>query len=97
MGKLHFPGFSAEAARFLVSERHAKGLGIDTLSIDHGPSKDFIVHHVVNSAGRYGLENLAHLDKLPAKGFFVVSAPIKIETGSGGPARVFAILPQERK
>ncbi|MBI3862484.1 MAG: cyclase family protein [Planctomycetia bacterium] len=92
-GKLHFPGYSAEAAKFLVVERKAKGLGIDTLSIDHGPSKDFVVHHIVNGAGRYGLENLARLDKLPAKGFFLVAAPIKIETGSGGPARVFAIVP----
>ena len=97
MGKLHFPGYSAEAATFLVAERKAKGLGIDTLSIDHGPSKDFVVHHIVNGAGRYGLENLANLDKLPAKGFYVVSAPIKIETGSGGPARVFAILPAAAK
>lgn len=94
MGRLHFPGYSAEAAKLLVGERKVKGLGIDTLSIDHGPSKDFIVHHIVNGAGRYGLENLAHLDKLPVKGFYLVSAPIKIETGSGGPARVFAILPE---
>jgi kynurenine formamidase len=92
-GTLHFPGYSADAAKFLVVERKAKGLGIDTLSIDHGPSKDFVVHHIVNGAGRYGLENLAQLDKLPDRGFYVVSAPIKIETGSGGPARVFAILP----
>ncbi|MBS0265844.1 MAG: cyclase family protein [Planctomycetes bacterium] len=92
-GKMHFPGYSAEAAKFLVTERHAKGIGIDTLSIDHGPSTDFIVHHIVNGAGRYGLENLARLNDLPDRGFYVVSAPIKIETGSGGPARVFAILP----
>jgi kynurenine formamidase len=94
MGKLHFPGYSVEAAKFLVADRQVKGLGIDTLSIDHGPSKDFVVHHIVNGAGRYGLENLAHLDQLPAKGFYVFAAPIKIETGSGGPARVFAILPR---
>lgn len=94
MGKLHFPGYSAEAAKFLVTDRQVKGLGIDTLSIDHGPSKDFVVHHIVNGAGRYGLENLTHLDQLPAKGFYIFAAPIKIETGSGGPARVFAILPR---
>jgi kynurenine formamidase len=91
-GKMHFPGYSAEAAKFLVEERHAKGLGIDTLSIDYGLSKDFVVHHIVNAAGRYGLENVAHLDDVPPRGFYVVVAPIKIETGSGGPARLFAIL-----
>jgi len=91
-GKMHFPGYSAEAATFLVEERKVKGLGIDTLSIDYGLSKDFVVHHIVNGAGRYGLENLAHLDTLPARGFYLVAAPIKIETGSGGPTRLFAIL-----
>lgn len=91
-GKMHFPGYSAEAAKFLVDERRVKGLGIDTLSIDYGLSKDFAVHHIVNAAGRYGLENLAHLDLLPPKGFYIVAAPIKIDTGSGGPTRLFAIL-----
>jgi kynurenine formamidase len=91
-GKMHFPGYSAEAATFLVEERRVKGLGIDTLSIDYGLSKDFVVHHIVNGTGRYGLENLAHLDQLPPRGFYLVAAPIKIETGSGGPARLFAIL-----
>lgn len=93
-GVLHFPGYSPEAAEMLVDGRRAKGLGIDTLSIDHGPSRDFAVHHVVNGRGRYGLENVAHLEKLPPRGFFVVVAPIKIGTGSGGPTRIFAILPQ---
>ncbi|MGE5191230.1 MAG: cyclase family protein [Deltaproteobacteria bacterium] len=91
-GKMHFPGYSAEAAKFLVAERRVKGLGIDTLSIDYGLSKDFVVHHIVNGAGRYGLENVARLDMLPPRGFYVVAAPIKIETGSGGPTRLFAIL-----
>lgn len=93
-GKLHFPGYSVEAARLLVEERKVKGLGIDTLSIDYGLSKDFAVHHIVNGAGRYALENLARLDQLPVRGFYLVAAPIKIETGSGGPARVFAVLPK---
>ena len=93
-GKMHFPGFSAEAARWLVKERQIRGVGIDTLSIDHGPSKDFIVHHVINGAGRYGLENVAQLDKLPARNFFLIVAPIKITTGTGGPTRLFAVLPR---
>ncbi len=86
MGKLHFPGYSEAAAKVLVGERKARGLGIDTLSIDPGLSRDFAVHHVVNGAGRYGLENVANLDRLPPRGFHVIVAPLKIETGSGGPA-----------
>ena len=95
MGKLHFPSYSGEAARFLIHDRKAKGIGIDNLSIDRGISKDFAVHHTVNKAGKYGLENVAHLDKLPARGFFLVVAPIRIEEGSGGPTRILAILPKQ--
>lgn len=93
-GKLHFPGYSAEAAKFLIEERQAKGLGIDTLSIDPGNSRDFIVHHLVNRAQRYGLENVAGLDKLPPRGFWVVVAPMKIEHGTGGPTRILAFVPE---
>ena len=93
MGKLHFPAYSGEAAKFLIHDRKAKGLGIDNLSIDSGISKDFAVHHIVNKAGRYGLENVARLEMLPARGFFLIVAPIRIEAGSGGPTRILAVLP----
>jgi kynurenine formamidase len=90
---LHFPGFSKEAAEFLVTNRQVAGIGIDTASIDHGPSRDFIVHQVVNGANRYGLENVAHLDAVPPKGATLVSLPVKIKGGTGGPVRIIAILP----
>jgi kynurenine formamidase len=89
---MHFPGFSVESAKLLIA-RGAVGLGIDTLSIDYGGSKDFEVHHVDLPAGLYNLENLANLDRLPESGAFLIAAPIKLEGGSGGPVRVFAILP----
>ena len=93
VGNLHFPGFSRDAARFLVEKRDVKGIGIDTLSADNGMSSDFAVHHILNSAGKYILENVANLDKLPPKGATIIIAPIKIEGGSGGQARIWAILP----
>jgi kynurenine formamidase len=93
-GVMHFPGYSVEAAKLLIS-RGAVGLGIDTLSVDYGPSKDFEVHRVDLPAGLYNLENLANLDELPEAGAFLIAAPIKLEGGSGGACRVFAILPVE--
>jgi kynurenine formamidase len=90
---LHFPGFSKEAAEMLVVQRKVKGVGIDTPSIDYGPSQDFIVHQIVNGANLYGLENVANLEKLPAKGAIVMSLPIKIRGGTGGPVRIIGILP----
>lgn len=90
---LHFPGYSKEAAEFLVTQRKVDGIGIDTPSIDYGPSQDFIVHQIVNGADRYGLENIANLDQLPPKGATLVALPIKIKGGTGGPVRIMAILP----
>src|SRR6184192_2923249 len=91
-GKMHFPGFSAEAAKLLI-QRRVSGLGCDTLSIDHGASSDYPVHHLALGAGLYQLENLADLSELPERGAFLIVAPIKLEGGSGGPVRVFALLP----
>jgi kynurenine formamidase len=93
-GGLHFPGFSGESAKWLVENRKIRGIGIDTLSIDRGQSKKFEVHHIVNGAGRYGIENVAHLEKLPPRGFHLIVAPIRIEEGSGGPCRILAIVPR---
>lgn len=90
-GKMHFPGFSLDAAKLLVG-RKVSGLGCDTMSIDYGASGDFAVHHLALGAGLYHLENLADLDGLPETGAFLVVAPIKLEGGSGGPVRVFALL-----
>jgi len=91
-GKMHFPGFSLEAAKLLI-ERKISGLGCDTMSVDYGASGDFAVHHLALGAGLYHLENLADLSGLPETGPYLVVAPIKLEGGSGGPARVFALLP----
>lgn len=91
-GKMHFPGFSVEAAKLLM-ERKVSGLGCDTLSIDYGASGDFAVHRLTLGSGLYHLENLADLSELPEAGAFLVVAPIKLEGGSGGPVRVFALLP----
>ena len=91
-GKMHFPGFSAEGAKLLIG-RKVSGLGCDTLSIDYGASADYAVHHLSLGAGLYHLENLADMSELPETGAFLVVAPIKLEGGSGGPVRVFALLP----
>jgi kynurenine formamidase len=91
-GCMHFPGFSAKAVERLI-ERKISGIGCDTISVDCGASQDFAVHHLALGAGLYHLENLADLSELPEKGAFLIVAPIKLEGGSGGPVRVFALLP----
>jgi kynurenine formamidase len=89
---LHFPSYGAEAVRLLV-ERGVAVIGVDTASIDIGPSKDFLVHRIASAANIVGLENLTNLDKLPATGAWVLALPMKIARGSGAPARVVALMP----
>src|SRR3972149_1299620 len=91
---LHFPGYGEEAARYLVEERKVGALGIDTASIDHGPSKDFAVHRVNGARNVVGLEHVARAEELPEKGFWIVALPVKIGKGSGGPVRIVALLPE---
>lgn len=67
-------------------------LGVDTASIDHGPSRDFAVHQIAARANVPGLENLGDLGSLPEVGAWVVALPMKIAGGSGGPVRVVALL-----
>lgn len=92
-GTMHFPGYSPEVAAFLVRDRAIRGIGIDALSVDHGPSSDFPVHRIVNGSGKFHLENVANVHELPPTGTHLIVAPIKIAGGSGGQVRLFAVLP----
>jgi kynurenine formamidase len=92
-GVKHFPGLSPEAVAYLARDRRVVAIGIDTPSIDYGRSTAFEAHKVSMALNVYHIENAARLTTLPPKGFMVVVAPMAIAGGSGGPARVFAILP----
>jgi kynurenine formamidase len=92
-GVKHFPGLSVEAATYLAKDRKVAGIGIDTMSVDYGPSTAFEVHKITMPANVYHIENAANLTSLPPRGFTVTVAPIDIAGGSGGPTRVFARLP----
>lgn len=91
---LHFPSYGEEAARLLIEQRGVTVLGIDTASIDYGPSTDFPVHRLVGANDVLGLENVAQLEALPPRGAWVVALPMKIGDGSGGPVRIIALLPE---
>ncbi|MCT7376200.1 cyclase family protein [Chelativorans salis] len=88
---MHFPGFHIEATEMLMEETGTKGIAVDTLSLDHGPSQDFAVHYSWLPSGRWGLECIANLESLPASGATLVVGAPKVRGGSGGPARVFAL------
>ena len=90
-GKFAFPGFS-KAATDMLAGLDVACIGVDSLSLDPGNSADFAVHNSWLPSGRYGIEGLANLDQLPAKGATLVVGAPKHKRGTGGPARVLALL-----
>lgn len=89
---MHFPGYHPESAAVLIL-RGVVGVGIDTLSIDFGPSKDFAFHVAMLKANKYQIENMANLDALPAKGATVIVGVLPVKDGSQAQARILALLP----
>lgn len=90
-GIMHFPGFHIEAVQMLMDEADVVGIAVDSLSLDHGISKDFAVHYAWLPSGRWGLECIANLDTIPASGATLVVGAPKHRGGTGGPSRVMAL------
>jgi kynurenine formamidase len=94
----HTPGADVACARWLASERAILGFGVETVGIDAGAAHSFDppfpLHTFLLGAGKYGLTQLANLDRLPPTGALVIAAPLKIVRGSGSPARVLALVPR---
>ncbi|MDA5557984.1 cyclase family protein [Shimia sp. MMG029] len=88
----HYPGFHVEAAQMLMEETGAASIAVDTLSLDPGNSADFATHYAWLPSNRFGIENVANLDKLPASGATVFIGAPKFAGGTGGPARIIAMV-----
>ena len=92
-GVKHFPGLTEAAALLLARDRRVAAIGIDTPSVDYGPSTKYEAHRASQPLNVYHVENARGLAALPASGFEVIVAPAYVKGGSGAPARVFARLP----
>ncbi len=92
VAKLHFPGLHPEAAKWLAETRKIKAVGIDTPSIDYGQSTLFETHVILGKNNIPIFENVANLHLLPEKEILLLALPIKIKGGSGGPARIIALI-----
>lgn len=90
-GAMRFPGFRPDLVPILL-ERGVAGVAVDTLSLDHGGSRDFGFHLAWLGAGRWGLEGAANLGALPPTGATIVAGAPRIAGGTGGPGRVLALL-----
>lgn len=94
-GNPQYPGISAEAVDFLIRERRVHALGIDTMSLYLG-SGNAPGQRAFLLTGKYHINNLTNLDRLPTTGAVIIAIPLRIEGGTGAPARVLAIVPQEK-
>ena len=86
------PGFGEEAGALLM-ERGARGIAVDTLSLDPGGEMPaYPLHRSWLRSGRWGLEAIANLDLVPANGatLFVGAPPIADATGV--PIRAIALF-----
>lgn len=93
-GVLHFPGFHAEAAQFLLEERRVTGIAVDTLSLDYGPSPDFAVHFLWLPSNRWGMEAVANLNDVPPRGATLIVGSPKVIGATGGISRLIALVPE---
>ncbi|MDE2785236.1 MAG: cyclase family protein [Chloroflexota bacterium] len=92
-GLMHTPGFSSEAVTFLLEERAATGIGIDTHGVDAGRDTGLEASRAALSRGALVLECLNNLDQLPATGATLVVGRLPLVGGSGSPASVLALAP----
>jgi kynurenine formamidase len=91
-GMMHFPRFSLQAAKHLLS-RNIHGIAIDTLSPD-GCDLTFPVHHALLRNNVFIIENIRIDPQLPAMGAMILALPIKINNASEAPCRVIAFVDQ---
>lgn len=95
----HSPGPDADAVKFMVHDRDCVGLAVETVGTDAGQASHFNpplpAHSILHGNGRYGLQCLTNLDKLPTFGSVIVATPLKIEGGSGSPLRVVAMIEED--
>jgi kynurenine formamidase len=87
----HFPGFSNAAIQFLVTERNIAGIGVDVLSFDPGIDENYIGHKTLFAAGKWGVECVANLDKIPKTGATIIVGAPKVGEATGGFSRIFAV------
>jgi kynurenine formamidase len=91
----HSPGPDAGAVRLLI-ERGVVGFGVETIGTDAGQAHSFEpqypAHTLLHGAGKFGLQCLKNLDRLPVRGALIIAAPLKIKNGSGSPLRVLALV-----
>lgn len=90
-GVKHFPGFSPAAVDLLIKERNIAGIGVDVISFDPGRDSLYTGHRLLCRQGKWAIENIANLSKLPVTGATLIVGASKIGKATGGISRIFAV------
>lgn len=92
----HSPGPDGEAVQWMIKERDVIGFGTECVGTDAGQAfrfePQYPCHHFMHGAGKFGLQCMTHLDRLPPTGAVIIATPLKIENGSGSPVRAIALV-----
>ena len=95
-GQAHYPGWTLDALKFLFDERGVTAIGHEPIDADAAVAQKegfFSCESYVLKTNRFQIELLANLDKTPEAGALIVCSWPKPKSGSGFPARAFAIIP----
>ncbi len=96
-GVTHWPGWTREAVDFLAHERDVVAIGHETIGTDGGVKTargDFSVQRAWHTDGRYQIELMCGLDRVPPTDALIVCGVPKPIGGSGFPVRMLALVPQ---
>ncbi len=87
-----FPGFWA-AAGLLIEQRDVRGIAVDGMSLNTGANSPASpVHQAWLRSGRWAIEGLASLDRMPPRGATLVVGAAPIEGATGMPVRTIALV-----
>ena len=87
----HYPGFSHEAIEWLLDHRTISGIGVDVLSFDPGTDAQYIGHKSLFRKGKWGVECVASLNKIPPAGATIIVGAPKVGNATGGFSRIIAV------
>jgi len=91
-GVCNFPGFHPDTAKLLIQEREIVGIGIDTPSLDYGPSKNYPTHKIILGADKYQIENMNLEGVEEGASTTFISSPMLVKGAPESETRVFAVV-----
>lgn len=95
-GRSHCPGWSKEVLEYLFEDAGVLAVGHEQTDTDPGMATSagvFDLERYILARDRWQIELLTGLDQVPESGAIVIASWPKPQSGSGFPARVFAMCP----